>query len=324
MWSQGIERILPKSIKRLLLNIPKTKLDTIQEIRLRIYQPLEICLANTSVFLSNIGITADLSNAYKVTKEDCNQLLQAISNHSMYAIEDQLRQGYVTISGGHRVGIVGKVVADGGHIRTIQNISSFNIRVAKQITGVATKLMPELYDSVRKQPYHTLIVSPPQCGKTTLLRDIIREFSRGNERLSIPSYKIAVVDERSELAGSIQGVTQADLGPRTDVLDACPKAEGMMLLIRSMSPQIIAVDEIGSKADANAVDEVLHAGVSIITTAHAFNLEELMGRPIMNEMIQKKVFDRYIVLSNRPEVGTITGIYDKNRMKLSMRRAWIG
>jgi len=324
MWPKEIEEILPKTIQSLLANANNIEKNNIQEIRLRLLKPLEICFASNFSYLSKSGFTNDISKAYITTFDDCKQVLQTISNHSMYAIEEQLRQGYITFAGGHRIGIVGKVVVDNGKIRTIQHVTSFNIRIAKQIVGVATAVMPDLYDSIRHRPYHTLIVSPPQCGKTTLLRDIIYSFSKGMPTLGIPSHKVAVVDERSEIAGSVHGIAQADLGPRTDVLDACPKAEGMMLLIRSMSPQIITVDEIGTAADAIAIDEVLHAGVGIITTAHAFNLDELIERPIMQEMIKKKIFDRYILLTNTPKIGTVQGIYDKNRLKLSARRVFVG
>ncbi|OEH85649.1 stage III sporulation protein AA [Desulfuribacillus stibiiarsenatis] len=324
MWAQEVEEILPKAIRALFTIMPKGKKDEIQEIRIRLHQPLEVRFSQSGLYVSGPRFTTDYRDAYICTREDCMQMLQAISNHSIYAIEEQLRQGYVTVAGGHRVGMTGKVIAETNKIRTIQNVTSFNIRIARQVKGIATHLLPMLYDSIRKRPYHTLIVSPPQCGKTTLLRDVIREMSLGNEHYHIPGHKVAVVDERSEIAGSINGVPQCDLGPRTDVLDACPKVEGMMLLIRSMSPQIIAVDEIGTSADALAIDEVIHAGVQLITTVHAHSIEELLGRPTINDMLQKKIFERYVVLGRTPTVGTIIGVYDKNRLKLTQRGAGVG
>lgn len=325
MWSREVEEVFPKSIRNLLSPISHLDKSRIQEIRMRIHQPLEICLSAGNVYLSEAsGFTDQLDKAYVVSSTDISQVLQTISNHSVYAVEEQLRQGFITIAGGHRVGVTGKVALEGGKIRTMQNVTSFNIRIAKQVIGAATAILPDLYDFIKKRPYHTLIVSPPQCGKTTLLRDIVRQLSLGNRNLGIPSHKVGVVDERSELAGCIHGIPQSDLGMRTDVLDGCPKAEGMMLLIRSMSPQIIAVDEIGTMTDAMAIDEVLHAGVCVITTAHAFSLEELMERPIMREMIEKKIFDRYVLLSNMPKVATVQGIYDRNLLKLSNRRVTVG
>lgn len=324
MWPAEIEEILPKPIRQLISAMPMAQKQMIQEIRLRVYQPLEICLADGILYLNDRGTTDRPDRAYITSAVDCAQMLQTISNHSLYAIEEQLRQGFVTIAGGHRVGVTGKVISEQGKVRTIQNITSFNIRIAKQVRDVAIPILADLYDSIRKRPYHTLIVSPPQCGKTTLLRDIICQFSRGNSALTIPSHKIGVVDERSELAGCVHGVPQADLGSRTDILDACPKAEGMMMLVRSMSPQIIAVDEIGTESDAIAVDEVLHAGISMITTAHAYSIEELTERPIMREMVSKRIFDRYVVLTKIPRVGTVQGIYDKNKMRLSGRRVNVG
>lgn len=159
---------------------------------------------------------------------------------------------------------------------------------------------------------HTLIVSPPRGGKTTLLRDIIRQLSNGEEKKKMPGVTVGVVDERSELAGSYQGVPQNDLGMRTDVLDGCPKAEGMEMLIRSMSPAVVAVDELGRKEDFKAVESVIHSGCKVIATAHGNSIEDVIHQPYFERLVRRRVFERYIFLDKGEHAGTILGIYDRN------------
>jgi stage III sporulation protein AA len=158
--------------------------------------------------------------------------------------------------------------------------------------------------------YHTLIISPPRCGKTTLLRDMIRQISDGNDY--VKGCSVGVVDERSELAGSYQGIPQNQMGIRTDVLDGCPKAEGMLMLIRSMSPQVIAVDEIGAPDEVQAIKYAMHCGCKMIATVHGESLEEIRRKPLLEQMISEQCFERYVVLSNRRRVGKIANIYDKD------------
>ncbi|MCK9905711.1 hypothetical protein MXD63_37700, partial [Frankia sp. Cpl3] len=185
--------------------------------------------------------------------------------------------------------------------------------------GVAEKILPCLFEQGRI--HNTLIISPPQCGKTTLLRDIARSLSYGSEWAS--SRKVAIVDERSELAGCLNGVPQRDVGPRTDVLDACPKAVGMMMMIRSMSPDAIIVDEIGRSEDGEAVWEAIHAGVSIICSAHGIDIADVAQRPMLGKLIQHGAFSRYIVLSRTNGVGTIQAVYNRDLNSLEMEKvAW--
>ena len=128
-------------------------------------------------------------------------------------------------------------------------------------------------------------------------------------------FKIGLVDERSEIAGCYQGIPQNDIGLRTDVLDACPKADGIMMLIRSMSPQIIATDEIGKKEDINAIEEALNAGIRLITTVHGKDVQEISRRPILNQLVSQNIFDRYIIMTNQPKVGTVQEIIDTSTLK---------
>ncbi len=149
---------------------------------------------------------------------------------------------------------------------------------------------------------HTLIISPPCCGKTTLLRDIVRQLSQGSV---IPAKKVCVVDERSEIAACVDGIPQNHLGERTDVIDCCPKAEGMLMVIRAMSPDIVAVDEIGGKKDIEAIESVIHCGCIVIGTVHGADVKELYQKPELGALLKRGVFGRLIVLSGKNGAGTV-------------------
>ena len=248
----------------------------LQEIRLRCNKPIVLLMEGKEYFLDCNGMLLDNPEVgYRVEQEEIEALLNHICHYSLYAYEDELRQGFITVPGGHRVGIAGQVVMEqDGSVRTMKNISCINIRISHQIRGAADVVIPYLYHN--GQLKNTLIISAPGCGKTTLLRDMIRQISDGN------SYGggmcVGVVDERSEIAGSFQGIPQNDIGIRTDVLDACPKALGMMLLLRSMSPQVIAIDELGGEADMQALHMAAFCGSRIVATVHGADVQDVFRR----------------------------------------------
>lgn len=295
--------LFPESIRLILLKLPKAMLDHLEEIRIREERPLEINAAGRHHFLDrNGGLSLHPGEAYKPTREDTRRLLDLISNHSLYTMEEELRKGFITIPGGHRVGLVGRTVLSGGRVEHIRDISGFNVRIAKEIRGAADEILPFLLDRKRGRVMHTLILSPPQQGKTTLLRDLARQISYGswgNAQLQWPGLKVGIIDERSEIAGCQRGVPGFDVGPRTDVLDGCPKAEGMMMMIRSMSPDVLIVDEIGRPEDAEAVNEALHAGISVIATAHGSSIQDIGGRPALSALVQQRRFEMYAVLCRK-------------------------
>ncbi len=243
---------------------------------------------------------------YMATQQDLRETLEYVGSHSLYAFEDEIRQGFITIQGGHRIGLAGKTVMDARGIRTIKYISFLNVRLAHQVRGCADKILPYLFEN--GQALHALFVSPPRCGKTTLLRDVIRQLSDG--------LTVGVVDERSELAACWQGIPQNDLGDRTDVLDCCPKASGMMMLVRSMSPDVIAVDEIGSREDIDAMRYVMNCGCRVLATVHGDSAEAVAKKPVLGEMVSEGMFDRYILLSSRRGVGTVEEIRDRTGRRL--------
>lgn len=256
----------------------------VQEIRLRPNQSIEVVLAGESFFLKNT-----LFN-----EADATFVLNQLSQHSIYAFEEELRHGFLTLRGGHRVGIAGEAVVEKGVVKTIKHIRTFNIRISRALEKVSVPYLQGLYEGRWKT---SIVAGPPQSGKTTILRDLAKIISNGYERLNIPPQKVAIVDERSEIAASFEGTPQHDVGKRTDVLDRCPKAEGMMMLIRSMSPNVIIVDEVGSEADIRAIEEAASAGVAVLCSAHAKSMNDLEARGV----ISSDTFEGILLLNDKKE-----------------------
>jgi stage III sporulation protein AA len=289
--------------------------DRLQEIRLRMNAPLLIIYGNKEAFISEEAkLVEDPSRAVLITKNEIRETMEYISNYSLYAFEEEIRQGFITINGGHRIGIAGKTIIEDDVVKGMKHISFINIRMAHQIKGCADPVLPYLVNRQTDGIYHTLIISPPRCGKTTLLRDIIRQLSDGNPYL--PGMSVGVVDERSEIGACYMGTPQNELGIRTDILDCCPKAKGMMMLIRSMSPQIIAVDEIGSREELDAIDYVIGCGCKLIATVHGSSIEDIRNKPTLSELVKKRLFERYVILSNMRGVGHLEEIYDTEGKRL--------
>ncbi|MDE5939354.1 MAG: stage III sporulation protein AA [Lachnospiraceae bacterium] len=281
----------------------------LQEIRIRAGMPLSILLDNREYFLDMQGRVVDgPEEAARPAPEELEDMLGHLCRYSIYAFADEIRQGFLTVRGGHRVGLAGQVILDGeGRIKNMKYIRYLNIRIAHQIRGAADALMPCLYEEGRL--VSTLLVSPPGGGKTTMLRDIIRQASEGT--VYGPGVNVSVVDERSEIAGSYLGVSQNDVGIRTDVLDGCPKVEGMMRLIRSMAPQVLAVDEVGSLADAQALQMAGGCGCRLLATIHGGSFEEVRQKKYMRYVMEQGLFERYVILDRRQGACRIVEIYDR-------------
>lgn len=291
------------ALDRLNLNF-----EDLQEIRLRVNAPLIIVHDGKEYFLNRQGETVkSITDAYLVQKEDMRETLEYISNYSLYAFEEEIRKGFITIQGGHRIGVAGKTILEGEYIKNIKYISYINVRVAHQKKGCADPVLPYILD--KDQVHHSLIISPPRCGKTTLLRDIIRQLSNVGST-------VGVVDERSEIGGSYLGIPQNDIGIRTDILDCCPKSEGMMLLLRSMAPQVIAVDEIGAYEDIHAIEYVINCGCKLIATVHGSSIADIKRKPLLDKLIREHMFERYILLDNREKAGVIKNIFDARGTRL--------
>lgn len=279
---------IDKNIKDMVLNIPKDRLEYIEEIRLRINQPL-VCKARGEEIIINRHGRCSVEKAHYVTEEEVRNTIKLMSNFSLFSIEEQLKKGFFTLKGGHRVGVCGKTIIENGEIVTIKDISSLNIRISREVIGCSDTIKDFIINNGVK---NTLILSPPNNGKTTLLRDLVRNIS--NE-----GFGCVVIDERSEIGGSYNGEIQCDLGRRCDVLDSCDKALGISMALRSMAPDVIIVDEIGTDKDVEAVLRAFNSGVNIIATTHSENIEELKNKKSFERFINEKPFDRYVFIKNK-------------------------
>lgn len=294
---------------RKMLTAAQLDLQQLQEIRLRIGQPVFLYYRGKEYVLTEEGrLDCDTAAGYRVQEEELKEMLESLSGYSLYAFEEELKAGYLTVPGGHRIGVAGKIVQENGRVSCIRNIAFLNIRLAHQVKGCADPVMDYLYQD--DEVCHTLIISPPRCGKTTLLRDMIRQISNGYGTVS--GKTVGVVDERGELAGSYCGIPQNDLGIRTDVLEGCTKGNGMMMLLRSMAPQVLAVDELGSSADGEAVEQLFHCGCRLLATVHGKALEDLERIPLLRQMQKQRCFERYIVLDAQTNPGIVKEISDGN------------
>lgn len=315
-----LEKLFPMHIRAALPKEPWQ--DGLEEIRIRIGLPMEFSYENENRYLVMEGgkgrfcgeeiIRRQEQAVYRVCMTDIAEMMNYISNYSLYAYKEEIKQGYITVEGGHRIGIAGGVFMEHGKIAGVAHITFLNIRIAHEHKGCARQLLP--YILHEGDIYNTLILSPPGVGKTTILRDSIRLLSEGSSEN--PGMKVCVVDERSEIAACHMGVPQNDLGPRTDVLDGCGKAEGILLLLRSMSPQVLAVDELGGEQDFAAVEQAVYSGSRVIGTVHAGEMRELREKPYLRRWIGKEVFHRFALIQKDCTGVRTLQIYNEHMERL--------
>lgn len=283
----GITEYLPQKIRR---EAEKYMPCGLEEIRVRAGKPVEYIFSDHSLR----GVCTG--------RKDIEEMINYLSDYSFHAITQQLLAGFFTVEGGHRVGIAGQTGCDKKGITSVTDIASLNIRIARQIKGVSMPVIPYIRDG--DSIHNTFIISRPGNGKTTLLRDCIRILSDGADGKR--RLKAAVVDERSEIGACYRGVAQNDLGASADILDNCPKAYGMRMLLRSMSPDVIAVDELGGADDLCAVNEIINCGIHILGTVHAGSAEELKSKKL------PKGIERFVFIDRDEKGERRYSIYDKN------------
>lgn len=302
-----LEAILTKEVSQVLEKCKGIKKEEeLLEIRLNIGQPLIVkCKGGEYILKRNGEVTKDFKEGLYVTANMVRDTFSGACKYSAYAFEEEVRQGFLTIEGGHRIGIVGQAIMEEGRVKNLKYISGLNIRVANENIGCGEVLMKEIYN--HRELASALIVSMPGGGKTTLLRDCIRVLSEGTGIRK--GYRVGVVDERGELGAAYRGIIQNHLGPRTDLLDRISKKEGIFMLLRSMAPEIIAVDEIGSKEDEEALHRAMLCGCKLLATAHAASIQEARIR-----FESLGIFEYYILLDAK-HVGRIQEIYQSTGIR---------
>ncbi len=287
----------PKYVKEKVLDT-KYNLQNIEEIRLRIGQNIALKIGQEMKELN-----------YKISKEELEETFENICEKSIYSYTKQISEGFITIKGGNRVGIVGTCIVENNQVKNINNISSLNFRIARQIKEVSTPILKDVIDLQNNTIFNTMIVSSPGGGKTTILRDLVRKISNGIPEIGFLPKTCGIVDERSEIASMYKGIPQNDIGKFSDVIDNVPKNIGINMLIRSMSPQIIVCDEIGSKEDVEAIQKMVCSGVKGIFTAHGASISEVMQNINLNKLVDLKLIRKIIVLDSI-EKGKIKDVYD--------------
>lgn len=291
---------LPEKVKYAVLHLDKFIMQEIEEIRLRAGKPVIISCFMKDYYLSETGLVFSHPNkGFTTTINELAEMVFKICENSWYAFQDDINRGFITIKGGHRIGLVGTPVLEDGRIINMRDISSLNVRIAREVLGCGGQLVEHIINGSR-DVFNTLIISPPGLGKTTLLRDIIRNISTGFGSV-FKGIKVGVVDERGEIAACFQGIPQNDLGYQTDVINGIGKKDGMEILLRSMSPNVISLDELGNPWDVSTVLQVINAGIRIIATAHGYDINDVKHRRGFRQLFSEKCFERIIIISSKNE-----------------------
>ena len=273
--------VLPSTIK---VHMQDIDINSLTEIRLRVNQKLRFRYG-----------TMEIEKPYIVILQDITDILKKVSTNSIYSIQNEINNGYITAPGGNRIGLVGEVVIDNGEIKNVKNILSMNVRLCHEVIGCSDCIINTIYKN--KEVLNTLIISPPGCGKTTILRDIVRTISNDGKN-------VGIVDERNEIAAVYKGATTLDVGTRTDVISNVNKPYGINILTRSMGLEVIATDEIGGEKDEDAIFDAVYSGVKLLLTAHGDEIKNVSKR-----IIDAKIFKNIVILKNVDKPGELDKIY---------------
>ena len=299
----GILKYFPEKIQKKIAEESLDKFEKLEEIRVRVAKPIILKFNDCEKVIK-----------YSVTTQDILSILQLICENSIYSYQNQISEGFITVKGGHRVGITGSCVIEDGKVININYICSLNFRIARQVIGSSNKIMKYILNLEENSIYNTLIISPPGGGKTTLLRDITRQIASGIKDIKFKAINVGVVDERGEIAALYKGIPQNDIGIKTDVIENINKSVGMKMLIRSMAPKVIVADEIGGQDDLEAIHYAVCSGSKGVFTAHGSNLEDILLNPILKKIMSTHIFERIFFLDELKK-GEIKKLYILNKKK---------
>lgn len=277
--------LLPFGLRQLALSMPQAERAVAEELRLRAGHPMSVTLPEGEVVLPGCPV---------ISPGDLRTVLEIATQASAHAALEQVRHGFFTVRGGHRMGLCGTAVVKDGAIHNLRELSSLNIRIARQVTGVGDEILLQLRGEGALPS--VLVLAPPGAGKTTLLRDIIRGLSAG---VGGPPVRVGVADERGELGAMYEGVPQLDLGPHTDVMDGCTKADGLMMLLRGMNPQVLAMDEVTAPGDIDALEAAAGCGAALLATAHGQGIEDLKRRTLYIRLLERRIFQKVLLIERR-------------------------
>ena len=283
-----ILRYFPNKIYQIFFNLFQENnkiIDELQEIRMRTDRPIILRLQEKDFILQ-----------YNIPQSEILQIVERLCENSIYAYKNQICEGFITVKGGHRVGLTGSCVIENGKIVNVKYISSLNFRIAREVLNCSTRVLREIIDIENKSIYNTILVAPPGRGKTTILRDVIRRLSNGIDEINFKGKTCGVVDERGEIAAMYKGVPQNDVGIRTDIIENVTKNQGIHMLVRTMAPEIIACDEIGSSDDVDAIHYALYSGVKGIFTMHGKNIEDIKNNRQIYELIGNREIQKVVFL----------------------------
>lgn len=296
---RNIFEYFPNSIKNVLYKEIAEEI-YLEEIRFRTGKPIVLKINSKDKIIN-----------YIVSSEELLKILQLVCENSIYSYQHQISEGFVTIKGGHRVGISGSCVIENGKVININYINSLNFRIARQVVGASNEIIKYILNIEKNNVKNTLIVSPPGAGKTTILKDISMQISSGINKLNFEAINTGIVDERGEIAALYKGIPQNNIGMKVDVLDNVSKGIGMKMLVRSMSPQVIIADEIGGQEDVEAINYVMCSGCKGIFSAHGEKIEDLYLNIFLKQLLIGHVFEIIIFLDSN-EKGKIKMVYTLN------------